>query len=62
MDETERLTVKLFGERLKELRLQSILGHESPTMSMKYAAMINDEGAGELHRKFSPVENLKKKR
>lgn len=37
--------------------LQSLLGHERPDMSMRYAE-IGSERAGKHHKEFSPVERL----
>lgn len=40
--------------------LQALLGHSSPVMSMRYAAMASGATA-ELHRQHSPVERLQKR-
>ncbi len=37
--------------------LQSLLGHSSPVMSMKYAEMVSKD-ATDLHKQHSPVERL----
>lgn len=42
--------------------LQTLLGHESPTMSLKYGRMQSGEQAAELHRKHSPVDRLSKEK
>jgi len=39
--------------------VQNVLGHQTLTMTRKYAASIDSENAAENHRKFSPVANMK---
>lgn len=45
------------GADIREV--QSLLGHSTLTMTLKYVATVNSEQAVSKHRQFSPVENLK---
>lgn len=42
--------------------VQSLLGHSTLTMTRKYVATLNSENAVQSHRRFSPVDNLIKRK
>ena len=42
--------------------IQSLLGHSTIGQTLRYAESVNSEQAVEVHRRFSPVDNMRRKR